>query len=48
MIGDAAVALAVMDELAGLCVPVALDDRGRPLRDPEDDMVIETAVNSAE
>jgi putative PIN family toxin of toxin-antitoxin system len=43
---DAAAVLAVLDELAGLCVPVALDYRWRPAAtDPDDDMVIETAVN---
>ena len=47
MIGvDAAAVLAVLDELAGLCVPVALDYRWRPAAsDPKDDMVIETAIN---
>ncbi len=38
--------LAVLDELAGLCVPVAFDYRWRPqARDPDDDLVLETAVN---
>ncbi len=38
--------LAVLDELAGLCVPVAFDVRVRPgARDPDDDLVLETAVN---
>ena len=37
---------AVLDELAGLCVPVALDYRWRPqARDPDDDLVLETAIN---
>jgi putative PIN family toxin of toxin-antitoxin system len=47
MIGiDAGSVRAVLDELAGLCVPVALDYRWRPAAtDPDDDMVIETAVN---
>jgi hypothetical protein len=37
---------AVLDEFAGLCVPVALDYRWRPVAaDPDDDMVIETAIN---
>lgn len=37
---------AVLDELAGVCVPVALDYRWRPVAlDPDDDMVIETAIN---
>jgi putative PIN family toxin of toxin-antitoxin system len=47
MIGiDSASVLAVLDELAGLCVPVALDYRWRPVAaDPDDDMVIETAIN---
>jgi predicted nucleic acid-binding protein len=49
MIGiDAAAVRAVLDELAGLCVPVALDYRWRPAAaDPDDDMVMETAVNGA-
>jgi putative PIN family toxin of toxin-antitoxin system len=49
MIGiDAGSVLAVLDELAGLCVPVALDYRWRPVAaDPDDDMVIETAINGA-
>lgn len=38
----------VLDELAGLCVPVAFDDRWRPqARDPDDDLVLETAINGA-
>jgi putative PIN family toxin of toxin-antitoxin system len=47
MIGiDSAAVVAVLDELAGLCVPVALDYRWRPVAaDPDDDMVIETAIN---
>lgn len=47
MIGiDAAEVLAVLDELSGLCVPVAFDYRWRPVaRDPDDDLVIETAIN---
>lgn len=47
MIGvDSAAVLSVLDELAGLCVPVALDYRWRPVaEDPNDDMVIETAIN---
>jgi predicted nucleic acid-binding protein len=47
MIGiDAAAVRAVLDELAGLCVPAALDYRWRPAATgPDDDMVIETAVN---
>jgi putative PIN family toxin of toxin-antitoxin system len=47
MIGiDTTAVLAVLDELAGLCVPVALDYRWRPVAaDPDDDMVIETAIN---
>jgi putative PIN family toxin of toxin-antitoxin system len=47
MIGiDSVAVLAVLDELAGLCVPVALDYRWRPVAaDPDDDMVIETAIN---
>ncbi len=40
--------IAVLDELAALAVPVAFDYRWRPqARDPDDDMVIETAVNGA-
>jgi putative PIN family toxin of toxin-antitoxin system len=47
MIGiDAAEVLAVLDEFAGLCAPVALDYRWRPVAsDRDDDMVIETAIN---
>lgn len=47
MIGiDEVAVLAVLDELAGLCSPVALDYRWRPTAaDPDDDMVIETAIN---
>ena len=47
MVGiDSAAVVAVLDELAGLCVPVALDYRWRPVAaDPDDDMVIETAIN---
>jgi predicted nucleic acid-binding protein len=47
MIGiDTASVLAVLDELAGLCTPVALDYRWRPVAaDPDDDMVIETGIN---
>lgn len=47
MIGiDAAAVRTVLDELAGLCTPVALDYRWRPVAaDPDDDMVIETAIN---
>ena len=38
--------LAVLDELAGLCAPVSFDYRIRPgARDPNDDLVLETAVN---
>lgn len=38
--------IAVLDELAGLCIPIALDDRWRPqARDPDDDPVLETATN---
>ena len=38
--------LAVLDELSGLCVPVAFDYRWRPVaRDPDDDLVVETAIN---
>ena len=39
---------AVLDQLAGLCLPVAFDYRWRPqTRDPDDDFVLETAVNGA-
>ena len=38
--------VAVLDELTGLCVPVAFDYRWRPqARDPDDDLVLETAIN---
>ena len=38
--------VAVLDELAGLCVPVAFDYRWRPqAHDPDDDLVMETAIN---
>jgi putative PIN family toxin of toxin-antitoxin system len=38
--------LAVLDELAGVCAAVAFDYRWRPqARDPDDDLVLETAVN---
>jgi len=38
--------LAVLDELAAVCVPVAFDYRWRPgAADPDDDLVLETAVN---
>jgi hypothetical protein len=38
--------LAVLDEVAGVCVPVAFDFRVRPgARDPDDDLVLETVVN---
>ena len=37
---------AALDELVILCVPVALDYRWRPqARDPNDDLVLETAIN---
>lgn len=47
MIGiDAADVLVALDELAGLCVPVAFDYRWRPVaRDANDDLVLETAIN---
>lgn len=47
MVGIAAgEVLAVLDELSGLCVPVAYDYRWRPVaRDPDDDLVVETAIN---
>ncbi|WP_439548910.1 putative toxin-antitoxin system toxin component, PIN family [Falsiroseomonas sp.] len=38
--------LAVLDEFAGVCVSVAFDFRVRPdAREPDDDLVLETAVN---
>ena len=38
--------LSVLDEIAGLCVPVAFDYRWRPgAADPDDDLVLETAIN---
>ncbi|HEY0833637.1 MAG TPA: PIN domain-containing protein [Azospirillum sp.] len=38
----------VLDEIAGLCVPVAFDYRWRPgAADPDDDLVLETAINGA-
>jgi putative PIN family toxin of toxin-antitoxin system len=40
--------LSVLDEIAGLCMPVAFDYRWRPgAADPDDDLVLETAVNGA-
>lgn len=43
---SAADVLAVLDELAGVCAPVSFDFRVRPgARDPNDDLVLETAVN---
>ena len=40
--------LAVLDEVAGMCVPVTFDYRWRPqARDPDDDLVLETAINGA-
>jgi putative PIN family toxin of toxin-antitoxin system len=39
---------AVLDELAGLCVPVAFDFRWRPAAvDADDDLVPETAINGS-
>lgn len=39
-------AMAVLDELAGLCAPVASDYRWRPqARDSDDEVVLETAIN---
>ena len=38
--------IAVLDELARICVPVAFDYRWRPVAsDDDDDFVIETAIN---
>jgi putative PIN family toxin of toxin-antitoxin system len=47
MIGlDGPAVITVLDELAGLCVPVAMDYRWRPIAaDPDDDMVVKTAIN---
>lgn len=47
MAGVSAEEVAVaLDELVALCVPVALDYRWRPqARDPNDDLVLETAIN---
>jgi len=49
MIGlDGPAVITVLDELARLCVPVAMDYRWRPVAaDPDDDMVVETAINGA-
>jgi len=49
MIGiDATEVLEVLDELALCCVPVAFDYRWRPAADdPDDDLVLETAVNGS-
>jgi len=38
--------LKVLDELSAICVPVAFDYRWRPsASDPNDDLVLETAIN---
>ncbi|MGQ9370463.1 putative toxin-antitoxin system toxin component, PIN family [Azospirillum sp. ST 5-10] len=38
----------ILDEIAGICVPVAFDYRWRPgAADPDDDLVLETAINGA-
>jgi predicted nucleic acid-binding protein len=43
---NAAEVVAVLDDLAGVCTPVRLAFRWRPfLSDPDDDMVLETAMN---
>ena len=43
---DAAEVREVLDELAASCIPVVFDYRWRPVSDdPNDDFVIETAVN---
>ncbi|WP_247880932.1 putative toxin-antitoxin system toxin component, PIN family [Skermanella sp. TT6] len=40
--------LGVLDEIAGLCVPVSFRYRWRPgALDPDDDLVLETAINGA-
>ena len=44
--GSAADVFTILDELIGLCVPVALDYRWRPVaRNPDDDLVLEAAIN---
>jgi predicted nucleic acid-binding protein len=47
MIGlETAEVLAVLDELAGMCAPVGFDYQWRPAaHDPDDDFVLETAIN---
>jgi putative PIN family toxin of toxin-antitoxin system len=47
MIGiEAEEVIAVLDELAAICVPVAFDYRWRPSAgDADDDLVLETAIN---
>ena len=43
---DATDVAAILDEFASVCLPVTLDFRWRPVAaDPDDDLVIETAVN---
>ena len=38
--------ISVLDELAGICLPVVFDYRWRPrTADPDDDLVLETAIN---
>jgi putative PIN family toxin of toxin-antitoxin system len=40
--------LGVLDEMAAICIPVAFDYRWRPgAADPDDDLVLETAINGA-
>ncbi|CAO3404536.1 hypothetical protein [Azospirillum palustre] len=40
--------LGVLDEIAALCIPVAFDYRWRPgASDPDDDLVLETAINGS-
>jgi putative PIN family toxin of toxin-antitoxin system len=40
--------LEVLDELARICLPVGFDYRWRPAaRDPDDDLVLETAINGS-
>lgn len=49
MIGlEATEVLEVLDELAAVCWPVGFDYRWRPaVADPDDDLVVETAVNGS-
>lgn len=43
---ESGVRRSVLDELAGLCAPVAFDHRWRPqARDPDDELLLETAID---